>query len=175
MQSFTTYTNWNDYFKQKFTASRTFYLTGHRKEGKTEVEIYTSSIIGLKTTIEIGYASPLRLLFLRIFNPFTPGLNSQQRRQLFSRNDFYPHLDQDEEGLEFNNFNIRGIDEYLSKGFQGSETVYVRNGRPAKSILKSNTLPLSQNTLTFYFEKSAEENYDQTIEIDLNTIYMGSK
>ena len=75
----------------------------------------------------------------------------------------------------FDNFNVRGIDEYLSQGFQGSESVYLRNGKPAKSILKSNTFPWTQDTLTFYFEKSAgEQNYEQTVEVDLNEIYSGT-
>lgn len=176
MQPFTsTYVDWRDYFKRTLTASGTFFLAGHRKEGETDVEIYTSSVLGFKTTIEVGYGSSLRLLFLHILNPFTPGLNKRQEQHVFGQDDFYPHFDQEEVGLEFDNFNIRGIDEYLSQGFQGSETVYLRNGRPAKSILKSNSFPWTQDTLTYYYEKSAEEeSYDQTVEIDLSTIYAGA-
>jgi hypothetical protein len=187
MQSFTaTYVDWKDYFKRRFTASGTFYLAGYRRDKKTEVEIYASSVAGFKTTIEIGYGSPLRLLFSRILNPFTPGLNKHQEQHYFSQNDFYPHISQNGAGLEFDDFNVRGIDDYLSQGFEGSEIVFVKNGKPAKSILKSNTFPWTNDTLTFYFDKaqivdikkgkSAEEDsYDQKVEIELNTIYSGTQ
>jgi hypothetical protein len=100
-------------------------------------------------------------------------MNKRQQQHFFGRSDIYPHFHQDGAGLEFDSFNIQGIDDYLSQGLQGSETVYVRNGKPVKSILKSNTFPWTQDAWTFYFEKSTEENYDQIFEIDLNTIYAG--
>ena len=51
---------------------------------------------------------------------------------------------------------------------------YLRNGNPAKSILKSNTFPWTHDVLTFYLEKSPEGKYDKIFEIDLNTIYAGT-
>jgi hypothetical protein len=182
MQSFSNlYSDWKEYFKAKITSSESFYLSGQRKDGKIEVEIYTSTIPGFKTSVEVGYTSPQYILFLRILNPFTPALNKRQREYFFDQNDFYPHFNQKEIGLEFDNFNIQGIDEYLSYGLKGSETVYLLNGKPAKSILNSDSLPRTDATLTYYFEKALprhnaneEEGYDQAIEIDLHEIYPGT-
>jgi hypothetical protein len=186
MQPFTdSYFDWKAFFKQKLTASGDFYLSGHRKDKKTEMEIYTSSIPGFKTSIEIGYESPKRILFLRILNPFTPGLHKLQKEYYFDKNDFYPHFNQEGRGLEFDNFNLHGMDEYLSNGFKGSETIYLRKRKPVKAILKTNSFPWTDDTLTFHFEKAisprAEDKkltqkdiYDQVIEIDLHEIYPGT-
>src|SRR6476646_5764648 len=124
------YVDWKDYFKQKLTSAGLFRLTDHRGDGKIEVEIYTATSFDFKTRIEVGYTISQRLSYLRILNPFTPGLNQRQEKYFFDRNDFYPHFTQDGAGLEFDDYNLRGIDEYLSQGFQGSETVYLRNGKP---------------------------------------------
>ncbi len=75
------YTDWKDFFKKKLTASATFHLSSYSKIGKTDIEIYASSIPDFKTTIEVGYESPLCLSFLHILNPFTPGMNKQQKEQ----------------------------------------------------------------------------------------------
>jgi hypothetical protein len=179
------YINWKDFFKRRLTTVGTFFLSGHRKSEKAEVEIYSSLIPGFKTTVEVGFESPQRLLFLHILNPFTPALNRQQEGYFFGENDFYPHFDQNGTGLEFDDFNIRGIDDYLSHRFKGSETVYLRDGKVVKSILKSDTLPWTHGTMTFHFEKivsistanefSGEEVvYDKTIEIDLCEVYPGT-
>src|SRR4030095_4619700 len=155
MQSFSdSYSDWKEYFKTKITSSESFYLSEQRKDGKIEVEIYTSTIPGFKTSIEVGYKSPQYILFLRILNPFTPALNKRQKEYFFDQSDVYPHFNQKEIGLEFDDFNIRGIDEYLSHGLNGSETVYIIHGKPAKSILNSDCFPRTDATLTFYFEKA---------------------
>mgnify|MGYP003575155613 CR=1 FL=1 len=169
------YVDWKDFFNKKLTSFELFHLNGHRKIGKITVEFFVSSLPGCKTTIHVGYESVQRLRFLRILNPFTPGLNNQQEKLNFTKNDFYPHLEQKGEGLEFDFYNLRGIDEYLSQGFEGSEVVYLRNGKPVKSILKSNTFLGPIGTLTIYFEKFVkEESYDQTYSIELNSVYPGT-
>jgi hypothetical protein len=179
------FTDWKDFFKQKLTATGLFHLGEHSNDRKIEVEIYASSTPGFKTTIEIGYESQFSLVFLRILSPFTPGLNERQKHSYFHQNDFYPHSAKDEKGLEFDNFNLRGMVEYLSHGLKGIETVYLRNGKPVKSTLKSDSFPRTDDALTFYFEKTVsrftenkklteEESYDQAIEIDLHEIYPGT-
>jgi len=179
------YVDWKDFFKRKLTDSGLFHLNGLRKDDKNEIEIYASSISGFKTTIEIAYRSPLCLMFLHLLNPFTPGMNRQQERSFFHQNDFYPHSNRDRIGLEFDEINLRWINEYLSEGWKGSETVYIRNGKPVKSVLKSNAFPWTDDTWTIYFVKpilTGSDNqgslhdisYDQSIEIDLHSIYPGT-
>jgi hypothetical protein len=179
------YSDWKVFFNQKITASGDFFLREHSKKEKTEIETYSSNIPGFKTSIEIGYESQHRILFFHILNPFTPLLNRQQKGHHLDRNEFYPHFDQIGKGLEFDEFNLRGMDEYLSKGLDGTETTYFRNGKLVKSILKTNSLPWTAGTLTFHFEKTIspraedgkpaeKEIYDQIVEIDLHEIYPGT-
>ena len=186
MQSFiNSFTDWKDFFRQKLTAEDFFYLKEHREHRIIEIEIYASLIPGFKTTIEIGYSPQLNLMFLRILSPFAPGLTERQKHFTFDQSDIYLHVDQNGKGLQFDNYNVGGIDEYLSYGLEGNETVYLRNGKPVKSILKSDSFPRTDATLTFHFENSVsrlvdnkklnkEKTYDQVIEIDLHEIYPGT-
>jgi hypothetical protein len=179
-----THTDWKDYFKRKLTSSGTWLQAAHNKQGVSE--IYTSVDISLRTTIEVGYESPRRLLFLHILSSFTPGMNKRQEHYSFDPNDIYPHFEQNGRGLEFDHFNLRGIDQFLSEGLKGSEIIYLLNGKPVKSVLKSNVFPYSQDIFTYYFKKEfpvllnsdkseKETSFDQTIKIDLRDVFPGTE
>ena len=89
-------------------------------------------------------------------------------------------------GLDFNEINVKGINNYLEQGFNGKETVYYRNGRPVSSRLTTSYYPDSPKTTTLYrftteslinrlFKKllGTRDRYDEVKNIDLSSVFKG--
>ena len=89
-------------------------------------------------------------------------------------------------GLDFTEINVQGISNLLDQGFNGSETIYYRNGKPIKSTLTTSYYPDSpQSTITYRFHEEPlfkrllnkilgqHNQYDNIKTIDLQDIFSG--
>lgn len=183
-----TYNDWRDFFTKRLVDSSAFCLSKSLSKGNTDIEIYTAKQGNPETSIEVGYFSSMRLIYVHILNPRTPGLKRQQESEYFYKYEFDDIKQYGPPGLDFEEINIRGINSYLEQGFNGQETVYYKNGRPIKSQLTRSYYPDSpENTITYHFDTASvwqrlwkkitgqEEKYDKIDTIDLREVFSGLK
>ena len=180
--------DWKDFFTRKLINTGLFTLSSSDLNPGTDIEIYSAIKNNPYTRIELGYFSPMTLIYLHIFNPETPGKNRQQQIDYFYSHHFNEQDDYGPPGLDFNEINIQGISNYLAQGFNGSEKVFYRNGKAVKSIQTSSYYPDSPiTTTTYHFNKEnffqnlfkkiigTKEEFDMIKEIDLRTVFNGIK
>ena len=180
------YEDWHDFFTKRLTNSGAFQLSETFSVNSTEIEIYSALKGNLDTRIELGYLSPTLLVYLQIINPATPANNKQQQIEHFYKYDFDQRKQFGPPGLEFNEVNIQGINSYLEQGFNGSETIYYRNGTPIKSTLTTRYYSDSpETTVAYYFQKKSifvrllnilfgrHTEYDEVKTVNLQEIFGG--
>lgn len=171
------YEDWKEFFHERLTANGQFALTNFFSESNNDIEIYSSLVGDTGTYIEVEYFSPMTLFSLKILNPATPGNNQQQHNEYFYRYQFTSGKDYGGVGLEFDKMNIAGINNLLSEGFLGQETIYYKNGKAIKSVLTPG--------ISYYFSSDGfwkrllkkitghKERYDEVRVIMLNEIFNG--
>lgn len=180
------YYDWKDFFTKRLVDTGAFCLTGISSKGTTEIEAYSALKGNLDTTISVGYVSPGLIIYLLVFNPATPGKNRQQEIEHLYKYEFDLQKQYGPPGLEFNEINVQRISNYLNEGFNGNETVYYRNGLPAKSIVTTSYYPDSpQNTATYYFQPESllkrlsnkilgrKEKYEEIKTVNLRDVFSG--
>ena len=178
--------DWKDFFTQRLVDSGAFRLSKTFSKGDTDIEIYSALTGNPDTEIQVGYFSPISIIYVHIFNPITPGKNRQQEIEHFYKYEFDKEKQYGPPGLDFNEINVQGISNYLDQGFNGSETVYYRNGRPVKSKLTTSYYPDSpSSTMTYHFHEEPffkrvlnrllgrQSQYEETKTIDLQGIFGG--
>lgn len=72
------YEDWKDFFTKRLVDSGAFGLSETFSKGDTDIEIYSALRHNLETIIQVGYFSPMTLIYIHIFNSATPGKNRQQ-------------------------------------------------------------------------------------------------
>ncbi len=186
MNSSQSYADWKDFFTKRLVDTDAFRLSRTFSKGDTDIEIYSALKGNPDTEIQVGYISPMALIYIHIFNPLTPGKNRQQEIEHLYKYEFDQEKQYGPPGLDFDEINIEGISNYLDQGFNGSETVYYRNGRPVKSKLTTSYYPNSPtSTFTYHFHKEPffkrvldrllerQSQYEETKTIDLQDIFGG--
>jgi len=182
------YETWKDFFTVKLIDSGEFLLSGTTSKGNAKIERYSALKGNPHTTISVGYFSPMTIIYVHILNPATPGKNKQQALEHLYTYEFDPEKQYGPPGLDFNEMNVQGINNYLEQGFNGSETVYYRNGKPVSSRLTTSYYPDSPKITTTYqfateplinriFNKlmGITDRYDEVKEIDLSSVFKGLK
>jgi hypothetical protein len=180
------YQDWKDFFTKKLLDSGYFILSHTLSKGDTDVQSYSALKGNLNTTIEVGYFSPMTLIYVNILNPETPGKNKQQEAEHLYKYDFHSEKQYGPPGLDFNETNVRGMEHFLNQGFNGKELVYFKNGKPIMSKLTTSYYPDSpSSTFTYYFDHTSVvsrlaknllkvgDKYDEVREIDLKKIFTG--
>jgi hypothetical protein len=180
------YDDWKDFFTKRLIYAGAFCLVNTFSKRDTNIEIYSALSGNLNTEIQIGYFSPLTIIYVHIFNPLTPGKNRQQEIEHLYKYEFDEEKQYGPPGLDFNEINVQGISNYLNQGFNGSETVYYRNDRPVKSRLTTSHYPDSPtSTITYHFHKKQflqrvlkkfighQDQYEETNTINLQDIFGG--
>lgn len=180
------YDDWKDFFTKRLVETGSFRLSETFTKGDTDVEIYSALRGNPDTTIQAGYFSPTTLIYIHIFNPATPGTNRQQEIEHLYKYEFDAEKQYGPPGLDFNEINVQGISNLLDQGFNGTETVYYRKGKPVKSRLTTSYYPDSpQRTITYQFHqepffrrllskiKGQNSEYDEMKTIDLKNVFSG--
>lgn len=180
------YEDWKDFFTKKLVNTGLFILSSSSSKGDTDIEIYSALKDDLNTIIKVGYFSPMTLIYMHFLNPETPGKNRQQEIEHLYKYEFDEEKQYGQPGLDFNEMNIQGISNYLEQGFNGSEIVYYKKGKPVKSRLTTSYYPDSpKNTITYHFAEEPiykrlhkkiigiKDQYDQVKVIDLNKVFKG--
>lgn len=180
------YDDWKDFFTKRLVDTGNFRLSDTFSKGDTDNEIYVALKGNPKTTIQVGYFSPMTLIFIHIFNPSTPGKNRQQEIEHLYKYEFDAEKQYGPPGLDFDEINIQGISNYLHQGFNGTETVYYLKGKPVKSRLTTSYYPDSpQSTITYHFHEEPifkrllnqifgrQSMYDEIINVNLRDIFSG--
>jgi len=180
------YEGWRDFFTKKLIDTGLFSLSHKFSKGDTDVEIYSTLKGNLNTTIEVGYLSATTLIYIHIYNPETPGKNRQQEIEHLYKYEFDSEKQYGPPGLDFNEINIKGISNYLDQGFNGTEVVYYKKGKPIKSRVSTSYYPDSpQSTITYHFNGEPiykrlltrilrrSNQYDGIKHIDLRNIFSG--
>lgn len=184
--TFLSYKDWKDFFTKKLLHTGQFSLSQQFSKGDTDIEIYSALKGDPHTTLEVGYFSAMSLIFIHILNPATPGKNRQQEMEHLYKYEFDKEKQYGPPGLEFNEMNVQGINNYLRQGFNGTEIVYYRKQKPVKSTLTTSYYPDSpKNTVNYYFQKDPvyrrlfniltgqNNHYDEVKTIDLRNIFSG--
>ncbi|HEY6505612.1 MAG TPA: hypothetical protein VIZ28_16670 [Chitinophagaceae bacterium] len=140
----------------------------------------------LNTTIEVGYFSPVTLIYIHILNPETPGNNRQQEIEYLYKYEFDSEKQYGPPGLDFDETNVQGISSYLNQGFNGEEVIYYKNGKPIMSKLTTSYYPdSSKSSITYHFNNEPlykqllnkilrkKKQYDEIRHIDLRNIFGG--
>ena len=186
LDTFLSYEDWKDFFTKKLLNTGLFSLSQTFSKGDADVEIYCALKGNPKTTIEVGYFSSMTLIYIHIFNPETPGKNRQQEIEHLYKYEFDSEKQYGPPGLDFDETNIKGISNYLDQGFNGSEIVYYKKGKPIKSKLTTSYYADSpQNTITYHFNDDPlykklfnkilriQYQYDEIKHIDLRNVFSG--
>jgi hypothetical protein len=182
------YQDWNDFFTKRLVDSGAFRLSETLEKGVTTTEIYTALTGHPDTVIEVGYFSPMTIIYVHIFNPLTPGKNRQQEIEHFYKYEFDDVKQYGQPGLDFTDINVQGISNYLDQGFNGNEKVYYQQGRPVRSVLTTSYYPDSPvMTMTYHFHESSffkgimnrlfgrQRKYDDVRTVRLDEIFGGLK
>jgi len=180
------YEDWKHFFTKKLLDSGEFFLLKTTSKGDTEIEIYSAIKGNPDTTIAVGYFSPMTIIYVHILNPATPGKNRQQELEHLYTYEFDLKKQYGPPGLDFNEINVKGINNHLEQGFNGNETVYYRNGMLVFSRLTTSYYPDSPKTTTsFRFTKEPlinhlfkkllgiRDRYDEVKNIDLSSVFKG--
>ena len=180
------YEDWKDFFTKRLADTGAFRLSDTFAKGDTDIEIYAALRQNFDTTIQVGYFSPMTLIYIHIFNSATPGKNRQQEIEHLYKYEFDDVKQYGPPGLDFTDINVQGISNLLDQGFNGSETIYYRNGKPVKSTLTTSYYPDSpQMTTTYRFDEEPllkrllnkilrrNNRYDTVKTIDLRNIFSG--
>ncbi|MGN6294259.1 MAG: hypothetical protein ACTHMV_16045 [Chitinophagaceae bacterium] len=180
------YKDWKDFFTEKLVNTGAFQLASASSKGDTDIEIYSTLEGDSDTIIQVGYLSPVTLIYVHVLNPATPGKNRQQEIEHLYTYEFDTEKQYGPPGLDFNEINVQGISNYLDQGFNGIETIYYLNGKPVKSKLTTSYYPDSpQNTVTYRFYTQSilqrllskvfgERNeYDEVKTVNLQDIFSG--
>ena len=188
LNSLQSYEDWKDFFTKRLIDTGAFRLSESFTKGEIDIEIYFALRGNLDTEIQVGYFSPMTLLYIHIFNPLTPGKNRQQEIEHLYKYEFDKEKQYGPAGLDFNEVNVQGINNYLDQGFNGSETVFYRHGRPVKSKLTTSYYPDSPtSTITYHFHEEPffkrvlnrllgrQSQYEDTKTINLQDIFGGLK
>lgn len=186
LNSLQSYEDWKDLFTKRLIDTGAFRLSQTFSRGDIDIEIYSALTGNPDTKIQIGYFSPTTLIYIHIFNPLTPGKNKQQEIEHLYKYEFDEEKQYGPPGLDFNDINVQGIGNYLGQGFNGSETVYYRNGKPVKSRLTTSYYPDSPaRTMTYHFHEEPffkrvlnrllgrQSQYDETKTVSLRDIFAG--
>ena len=148
-----TYKNWKEYIFATLTKSNQFGLDKSFRKGETDIEIYRQQVGDKETTLEIGYLSGDRLIYLHTFNDKTPGLNKNQF-EYFNEHDFSENKSYGKPGLEFNKTNQQGILDQLKQGLDGNEIVYTKQGK------------LTHSKLTITYDREQKNSFTHTYRFD---------
>jgi len=181
------YKNWKKFIYVTLTNNKQFGLDKSYRKNETEIEIYRQQIGDTETTLEIGYLSGDRLIYINTFNDKTPGLNKNQI-EYFNEHDFSETESYGKPGLEFTKTNQQGILDQLYQGLDGKEIVYSKHGKLTHSKLTINYNKEESNsfTSTYRFDNISMwtrlknvfskqiDNYE-TKEINLKEIFGGLK
>ncbi|MEO6612030.1 MAG: hypothetical protein ABIT05_07915 [Chitinophagaceae bacterium] len=180
------YNDWKDFFTKRLVDTGVFRLSDTFSKSDTDIEIYSALKGDPDTTIQIGYFSSRTLIYIHIFNPATPGKNRQQEIEHLYKYEFDAELQYGPPGLDFDEINVAGISNYLDQGFNGSETVYYRNGKSVKSRLTTSYYPDSpQSSITYHFHQESffrkllnkitgrSEKYDEVKTVVLHDVFRG--
>lgn len=180
------YKDWKNFFTEKLVNTGAFQLASASSKGDTDIEIYSTLEGDPDTIIQVGYLSPVTLIYVHVLNPATPGKNRQQEIEHLYKYEFDTEKQYGSPGLDFNEINVQGISNYLDQGFNGIETIYYLNGKPVKSKLTTSYYPDSpQNTVTYRFYTQSilqrllskvfgERNeYDEVKTVNLQDIFSG--
>jgi hypothetical protein len=186
LNAYQSYEDWNEFFTKRLVDTGAFRLADTFSKGDTDIEIYSALRGNPDTNIKLGYFSPMTLIYVEILNPSTPGKNRQQEIEHLYKYEFDNEKQFGRPGLDFNEINVQGISNLLDQGFNGSETVYYRNGKPVKSRLTTSYYPDSpQNTITYHFHQEPffkrllnkiagrNSDYDKVETIDLRNVFAG--
>jgi hypothetical protein len=175
------YNTWKDFFSHEVGMSGHFELANSVTKGSTDIEVYRALTADLLTTIEVGYLNADLLIYMHILNPKTPAKNRQQQLEHFYQLQFVGDGDYGDPGLEFNICNVASIRRILQGGFYGEEKVYLKNGKPIKSILTTRYYPDSpEETRTYNFSRGGlweklfrSVHPDEVRRIDLRGVFPG--
>ena len=144
--------DWKDFFTQRLVDSGAFRLSKTFSKGDTDIEIYSALTGNPDTEIQVGYFSPISIIYVHIFNPITPGKNRQQEIEHFYKYEFDKEKQYGPPGLDFNEINIQGISNYLDQGFNGQRNCLLSQ-RQTNQIKTYNKLlsrqPVKHNDLPF--------------------------
>jgi hypothetical protein len=181
-----TYDDWKDFFIKRLVDTGAFRKANTFSKGDTDIEIYSTQRGNLDTEIQVGYFSPMKLIYIHILNPLTPGKNRQQEIEHLYKYEFDKENRYGPPGLDFNGMNVQGISNYLDQGFNGSETVYYRKGKAIKSIVTTSYYPDSPTSTVIYkFQEESifkgifnrligrQSRYEETKTINLRDIFGG--
>ena len=179
--------NWKKFIFETLTKNKQFGLDKSFRKGDTDIETYRQLIGDTETTLQVGYLSGDRLIYLHTYNDKTPGLNKNQI-EYFNEHDFNSNESYGRPGLEFNKQNQDGVLNELHQGLDGQETIFYKNGIPSHSKLTIVYDNEKNNSFshTYRFEKVSiwtrlknlfskqVDNYE-TKEVDLKQIFGGLK
>jgi hypothetical protein len=188
MSSIQLFSDWNDFFTKRLVDTGAFRLSEVSAKGDTTIEIYTALTGHPDTVIEVGYFSPMTIIYVHIFNPLTPGKNRQQEIEHLYKYEFDEVKQYGPPGLDFTDINVQGISNYLDEGFNGNETVYYHHGKTVRSVLTTSYYPDSLvRTMTYHFHEppfikrilnrmfGRQKQYDDIRTVSLNEIFGGLK
>ncbi|HEX2608019.1 MAG TPA: hypothetical protein VHK91_11590 [Flavisolibacter sp.] len=188
LETILSYEDWNDFFTKRLVESGAYRLSETINTGNTCKEIYSPLKGDPDTIIQVGYFSPMTLIYINIINPATPGKNRQQEIEHLYKYQFDDEKQYGPPGLDFEEINILGISSYLDQGFHGSETVYYRNGKAVKSKLTTSCYADSpQSSHTFHFHQESffkriknrmvgqNIKYDEIKTVQLQAVFSGLK
>jgi hypothetical protein len=180
------YEDWKDFFTKRLIDTGAFRLADTFSKGDADIEIYSALRGNPETFIKVGYFSPITLIYIEILNPSTPGKNRQQEIEHLYKYEFDNEKQYGPPGLDFNEINVHGIGNLLDQGFNGSETIYYRNGKPFKSRLTTSYYPDSpQTTITYHFQADPifkqlldkifgrHNKYDEIRTVNLRDVFSG--
>ena len=179
------YSDWKDFFHQRFDKSSKFRRIDLGIKGNTHCEKYISTNIQDKTEIIVGYLNDT-LIYLKFYNPLTIGFNKLQDNEHFYKYDYTPDNSYGDPGLEFNEINLVAIDRQLMLGIKGTEIQTINDDKVIKSVVSSVYNKVGETyPITFYFDNSnflnrllkkylkKQKQVVTTKEIDLRTIFEG--
>jgi hypothetical protein len=179
--------NWKQFICTTLTKNHQFGLDKSFRKGDTDIEIYKQLIGDTETTLQVGYLSGDRLIYLHTYNTKTPGLNKNQI-EYFNEHDFNSNESYGRPGLEFTKQNQEGVLNELQRGLDGQEVIFYKNGilSHSKLTIISDNETSNSFSHTYHFDKvsiwtrlknkfSKQINHCETKEVELKQIFGGLK